>query len=143
MDPSFKATPVGMLKYSKMIFNLFDDDVWFDELVSNKCYYESTHLMCGPMKYPSISPCFGISLTEESITLEPISPLRNGSEPTRGSLGSPVLNFINFLHSHFSYKSVLHNFSLITVRLCDFFAKGNRQKSLCKMLMKLTPGGKR
>jgi hypothetical protein len=37
------------------------------------------------------------------------------------------------------YKSALRNFSLITVPLCDFLAKGYWQKIARKMLMKLTP----
>jgi len=48
------------------------------------------------------------------------------------------VNFINILRTRFSYKSELCHFSLITVWLYDFLAKGYRQKSARKMLMKLT-----
>jgi len=40
-----------------------------------------------------------------------------------------AINFINVLPTHFLYESALTNFSLITVRLCDFLAKGYRQKN--------------
>jgi len=51
------------------------------------------------------------------------------------------VNFINILSAHFSYKSELSSFSLITVLLCDFLAKGYWQKKIwCKMLAKLTEG---
>jgi hypothetical protein len=41
------------------------------------------------MKYPIMSPYFGMSLTDESTTLDPISPFKNGIVPTTGSLGNP------------------------------------------------------
>jgi hypothetical protein len=49
------------------------------------------------------------------------------------------VNFINILRAHFSYKSALRSFSLVTFLLCDFLAKGYLQKIVHKMLMKLTP----
>ncbi len=58
------------------------------------------------------------------------------------------VNFVNILRECFSilrkcfsYKSKFCNFSLITVQLCDFLAKGYWQKSANKMLMQLTTGG--
>jgi len=39
-----------------------------------------------------------------------------------------LLNFINILCVCFSYESALRSFSLITVWLCDFLAKGYRRK---------------
>jgi len=47
------------------------------------------------------------------------------------------VNFINILFARFLYKSKFCNFSLITVRLCDFLVKGLSKKSTSKMLMKL------
>jgi hypothetical protein len=40
------------------------------------------------------------------------------------------VNFINILLEHFFYLSVLCSFSLVTVLLCDFLAKGFRHKRL-------------
>ncbi len=51
----------------------------------------------------------------------------------------PVVNFINILRTCFSYKSKLSSFSLVAVWLCNFLASRYKQKSTCKMLMKLTP----
>jgi hypothetical protein len=39
-------------------------------------------------------------------------------------------DFINILRESFSYKSALSSFSLVTVWLCNFLAKGYRQKNL-------------
>jgi hypothetical protein len=33
------------------------------------------------------------------------------------------VNFINILRAHYSYKSALHNFSLVTFWLCNFLAQ--------------------
>jgi hypothetical protein len=89
--------------------------------------------MLGPMKYPIMSPYFGIRLTEERRTLEPVSPLKNGTVPTTGSLGSPVVNFIKF------FVHILHT------NKAKFQAEKRRsyEKFARKMLMKLTPGGNR
>jgi len=51
------------------------------------------------------------------------------------------VNFTNILLVSFLYKSKFFSFSLITDWLCDFLAKGYRQKMRVKMLVKLTPGG--
>ncbi len=40
----------------------------------------------------------------------------------------PSVNFINVKRAHFSYKSILRNFSLITVLLCNFLAQEYRRK---------------
>jgi hypothetical protein len=50
---------------------------------------KKSYLMVGPIKYPMMSPYFGIKLTEDRRTLAPVSPLKNGTVPTTGSLGSP------------------------------------------------------
>jgi len=48
------------------------------------------------------------------------------------------IDFINKLLALFSYESDLRSFSLITFRLCIIFGA----KAACKMLMKLTKGGR-
>jgi len=48
------------------------------------------------------------------------------------------VNFINILHTNFSYSSALHSFSLITVWLCNFWQKNIGAKAAHKMLTKLT-----
>ena len=51
---------------------------------------------------------------------------------------TPGVNFTYILWLAFLYKSVLHSFSLITVRLCNFCRKNIFPKAAYKMLMKLT-----
>ncbi len=48
--------------------------------------------------------------------------------------------FYHHFMQAFLYESALQSFSLITIWLCDFLAKGYWQKSALKMLMKLATG---
>ena len=50
----------------------------------------------------------------------------------------PCVNFTNILRAAFSYKSVLHSFYILTVWVCNFLAKENWQKAVCKILVRLT-----
>ena len=51
------------------------------------------------------------------------------------------VNFTNISHAAFSYKSVWHSFSVITVWVCNFCQKEIGTKAACKLLAKLTTGG--
>ncbi len=48
------------------------------------------------------------------------------------------VNLTNILRAVFSYKSVFHSFSLITLWIWNFLAKGYWQKAARKTLLKLT-----
>jgi len=52
-----------------------------------------------------------------------------------------VVNLINILRAHFSYKSKLSSFSLITFGFAISWCQNSGKKVACKMLMKLTHGG--
>ncbi len=56
-------------------------------------------------------------------------------------LHNPGDNFINILRTtFFLFEGALHNFSLITIWLCNFWCKNIGKKAVHKMMMKLTTG---
>jgi len=68
-----------------------------------------------------------------TVTLNPA--LHSAAGNISASAPPPGVNFINILLSPFSYESVLHSFSLVTVWLCNFFgARILAQKLLVKCL---------
>jgi hypothetical protein len=55
----------------------------------------------------------------------------------------PGVNFTNILQADFSYERFLRIFYVLTILVCNFLQKDFGAKSAIKMLVKLTPGGRK
>jgi hypothetical protein len=77
----------------------------------------------------SISPTFLTAFSYESVL--------------RSFFVHTGINFINVLDTHFSYESLFGSFSLVTIWLWQKYESTFAQKSVRKMLMKLTTDWRR